>query len=177
MLRLITLLTGILAFAPAPAAARDAEKYFFQPTFGNFQEELDLARKSDRQGVLLFFEMNNCPYCRRMKTEVLNQPQVQDFYRRRFRIFSVNIEGSLPLTDFQGRQTTEKALASDQYRVRATPVFAFFDLDGKMIARYTGATNGAEEFLWLGEYVAEGKYRSETFARFKHTKRLQARAE
>jgi hypothetical protein len=27
--------------------------------------------------------------------------------------------------------------------VRATPVFAFFDLDGKLVARYTGATRDA----------------------------------
>ncbi len=73
-----------------------------------------------------------------MKTTVLNQPEVQDYYREYFRIFSVDIEGDLEITDFQGRTTTQKDFAFKQYKVRATPVLAFFDLDGKLIARHTG---------------------------------------
>jgi thioredoxin-related protein len=177
MLRILPLLFGALTFLPAGAAApRDPGKYFFDETFGNFQEELSLARQDDKKGVLIFFEQEDCPFCHRMKNTVLNQPEVQDYYKKHFHIFSVDIEGDLEITDFQGHSTTQKDFSFKQYRVRATPVFAFFDLDGKLVARHTGPTRGTQEFLWLGEYVADGHYRSESFARFKRDKQQQAGA-
>jgi thioredoxin-related protein len=160
----------------AAATARDPGTYFFQETFGNFQDELAQARQEGKKGVLIFFEQAGCPFCRRMKTTVLNQSGVQDFYRKYFRIFSVDINGDLEITDFQGHPTTQKDFAVGQFRVRATPVIVFFDLDGKPVARYTGATRDAREFLRLGEYVADGYYKSETFAQFERDRQQAPRA-
>ncbi|MDT8388116.1 MAG: thioredoxin family protein [Thiogranum sp.] len=159
---------------PASAAPRDPGEYFFEETFGDFEEELELARDDGKQAVLIFFEMDDCPFCHRMKTTVLNQPEVQDYYRTHFRIFSVDVEGAVEITDFQGRQTTQQEFAFDQHRVRATPVFAFFNLDGELITRYTGPTRNVGEFLWLGEYVVDGHYRTESFASFKRDRSLSA---
>jgi thioredoxin-related protein len=58
--------------------------------------------------------------------------------------------------------------------VRATPVFLFYDLDGNQVARYTGATSGVDEFLWLGEYVVDGGYRDMPFTKYKRNRRQQA---
>jgi thioredoxin-related protein len=171
MLRNFLLAFGVLTCSLAGAAvSRDPGQFFFDQTFGNFQEELDLARQEGKQGVLLFFEQAGCPYCHRMLTTVLNRPDVQDYYKKYFHSFSVDINGDLEITDFQGHPTTQRDFALKQYMVRATPVFAFFNLDGKLIARYTGATRNAQEFLWLGEYVAGGHYRSESFAQFLRSK-------
>jgi len=175
MLRICLLVFGALVFSPAGATApRDPDKYFFDETFGNFQEEVSLARQEGKKAVLIFFQQEDCPFCHRMKTTVLNQPEVQDYYKKYFRIFSVDIEGDLEITDFQGQSTTQKDFSFKEFRVRATPVFAFFDLDGKLIARHTGPTKGVQDFLWLGEYVADGHYRTENFARFKRDKQQQA---
>ena len=76
---------------------------------------------------------------------------------------------------FDGESMTSKQMAEDRYRVRATPVFAFFDLDGRMVARYTGATSGPDEFMWLGEYVADGHYQSTKFTRYKRDKKRESR--
>ncbi|MEZ5541829.1 MAG: thioredoxin family protein [Pseudomonadota bacterium] len=175
-LRIPTLLTGLLflTLARATDTARDPAEYFFQETFGDFREELELARSEGKQGILLFFEQEECPFCHRMKTTVLNRSEVQDYFREHFRIFSVDIEGDLEITDFSGAHTTQKDFAFKQFNVRATPVFAFFDLDGKLIARHTGPTSDAREFLWLGEYVIDGHYRTESFTAFKRERRRQA---
>jgi thioredoxin-related protein len=178
MLRKFALLL-VLLYSPLAAAAttRDSATHFFEQTFGNFQEELAQARKEGKKGVLIFFEQKDCPFCHRMITTVLNQPDVQDYYRKYFRIFSVDIEGDLEITDFQGRTTTQKDFAFKQFRVRATPVFAFVDLDGKVVARFTGPTKNAREFLLLGEYVTGDHYRSETFTQFKRDRQSSAGAE
>ncbi len=153
------------------AAPRDPDTYFFDETFGDFQEELARAREEGKQGILLFFEMDECPFCHRMKETVLNQPAVQDFYKEHFLVFRVDIEGDVEITDFSGEHMPQKDFAFKHNRVRATPVFQFYDLDGQPTARYTGATSGVEEFLWLGDYVAQGIYREMPFSKYKRTRR------
>jgi thioredoxin-related protein len=159
--------------ALAADAPRDPYQYFFNDTFGNYAEELQNARDSGKKGILLFFEMDECPFCHRMKTTVLNQPEVQDYFREHFLCFPVDIEGDVEITDFGGNVTTMKDFAFKQYRVRATPVFAFFDLEGNYLkpARFTGATRDKEEFLLLGRYVVEGAYKEQPFTRYKRAQR------
>jgi len=111
-----------------------------------------------------------------MKTTVLNRAEVQDFYKEHFLIFPVDIEGDVEMVDFEGVSRTEKDFAFREHRVRATPVFAFFDLDGKLVTRYTGATRDADEFLWLGEYVVKGVYQEMTFSRYKRQRSKTARS-
>ncbi|AOU97035.1 thioredoxin [Acidihalobacter yilgarnensis] len=170
------LLAGLLLVTVGVQAAepRDPGKFFFQESFGNFKDELATARQEGKQGVLIFFEQAECPFCHRMKTTVLNQPEIQDYYRKHFLIFTVDIQGSLPVADFQGRETTQKDFAFKEFQVRATPVIAFFNLDGKLITRYTGATSDAQEFMWLGHYVVEGHYKDTPFIRYKREMRRKA---
>jgi thioredoxin-related protein len=166
----IGLLCGLLFSGVSLALeTRDPTTHFFDQGFGDFHEELEHAKTQGKQGILIMFEMDECPFCHRMKETVLNRSDVQDYFKEHFLIFTVDIEGDVEIKDFQGQPTTEKDFAFKQNRVRATPVFAFFDLKGEAIreARFTGASNGPEEFLALGRYVAEGKYREIPFAKYK----------
>lgn len=164
-----------LCFAGAVSAApRDPQQYFFDQTLGDFQDELETARSEGKQGIMIFFEMDDCPFCHRMKETVLNQPDVQDYFKEHFLIFSVDIEGDVAITDFQGNSIKEKDFAFREHRVRATPVLMFFDLEGKQITRYTGATADKQEFMLLGRYVVEGIYKDMPFTKFKREQR-QAR--
>ena len=157
----------LLVSAAATADVRDPGQYFFDQTFGDFSEELQNARDQGKKGILLMFEMDECPFCHRMKTTVLNQSDIQSYFKENFLIFPVDIEGDLEITDFSGNALPQKDFALKEFRVRATPVFAFFDLDGNLVARYTGATSGPEEFRWLGEYVVGGAYKETSFTRYK----------
>lgn len=170
----IFLLLSFGLMSMAHAEQRDPYQHFFQETFGDFQEELELAAEEDKKALLVFFEMDECPFCHRMKKTVLNQAPVQDYYRANFRIISLDIEGDIEVTDFAGNVTTQKDFAFKQHKVRATPVFSFFDLEGQAIARYTGPTSGTEEFLWLGEFVADGHYKTTKFTRYKRAKRKES---
>lgn len=167
----------VLALAAANTALteerlRDPATHFFVEFFGDLNEELETARDEGKKGLLIFFELDDCPFCHRMKRDVLNLPEVQAYFRKNFRPISIDIEGDTELVDFQGNETTQKAFAEKQ-RVRATPVIAFFDLDGKRIARLTGATKDKEEFMLLGRYVAEGHYKNTSFSRFKRAQRAK----
>lgn len=143
---------------------------FFDQNLGDLKAELANAKKEGKKAVLLMFELEDCPFCHRMKRTILNQSEVQDYYRKNFLIFSVDAAGANALTDFNGKETTEKAYALAS-RVRATPVFAFYDLDGNAITRYTGAAKDVNEFLLFGKYVAEGAYKNKemSFPKYKQS--------
>ncbi len=173
LLRLICATLLLLATAVA-AEPRDPGQYFFDTTFGDFAEELENARSEGKQGILLMFEMDECPFCHRMKTTVLNQPEVQDYYKEHFKIFPVDIEGDVEVQDFAGNAIPQKDFALKTHRVRATPVFAFFDLEGNLVARYTGATGDATEFMWLGNYVVQERYKDSTFPVYKRERQTAA---
>ncbi len=161
---------------------RDPYQYFFQQSLGDLTEELEIAREEGKKGVFLFFEMDECPFCHRMKNTVLNQSDVQDQFSRNFHSLAVDIEGDVEIIDFAGEETTQKQFASKN-RVRATPVMAFYDLEGNQVVRYTGATSGSEEFMWLAEYFLDGIYklkgdngRTISFTRYKRLKLKQKQA-
>ena len=170
----ITLLVGAFVQAAAIAGVeRDPYKYFFNETWGDFKEELDNARQQQKKGILIFFEMDECPFCHYMKMNILNKPEVQAFYRENFLNFTVDIEGDVEITNMQGKAIKQKDFAFRENRVRATPVFAFFDLEGNRIFRHTGKTSGVEEFLLMGQYVANGIYKETSFTRYKRNKRKE----
>jgi thioredoxin-related protein len=170
---LSALCLALVLGAAVSADPRDPEQYFFDQTFGDFSEELETAREQGKKGILLMFEMDECPFCHRMKITVLNQPDIQDYFKKHFLIFSVDIEGDIEISDFQGRPTTMKDFSLKQFRVRATPVFQFIDLDGKPVrrGRYTGATKDAAEFMQLGKFIVEDAWKDTSFSRYKRQAR------
>jgi thioredoxin-related protein len=177
MMRVFTFFSLLVTLLlPAHALQlRDAESHFFDESFGDLQEELETAKEQGKKAILIMFEMDECPFCKRMKAKVLNRDDIQDYFREHFLILTMDVEGDLEITDFQGEATTQKEFALKQYRVRATPVFQFVDLDGKPIkkARYTGATSDADEFMLLGKYVVDEHYKETSFVRYKRQMKQQ----
>ncbi len=168
---LVFLFGAVCSNVVVAEAPRDPYLHFFNETFGDFSEELQTARDEGKKGVLLFFEMDECPFCHYMKGNVLNQVAVQEYYRKNFLLFAVDIEGDVEIVDFNGEHMSQKDFAFKKNRVRATPVIAFYDLSGERIHRHTGKTSGVKEFMLMGEYVAEGHYEKLSFTRYKRDKK------
>jgi thioredoxin-related protein len=164
------LLFAILAlFATTVRAVetRDPGQYFFNQTFGDLQDEATTARQEGKTGVLVMFEKADCPWCAKMRATVLNQVPIQNYFRKHFIILQIDVDGSEPLTDFHGRSMEQKDFALKHNRIRATPAFVFFDTHGKELAKYTGTTRNAQEFMWLGQFVVNGIYKKQNFTIYK----------
>jgi thioredoxin-related protein len=97
---------------------------------------------------------------------VFNRKDVQDYYGQQFVSLTIDIHGSVPLRDFSGRESTEKAYAQSS-KVRATPTFVFYDLSANEAVRIVGPLQTPDEFLLLGQFVASGAYRTRSFAQYK----------
>ncbi len=175
--QITTIFVFLISFISMSLAAnvnvRDPYKYFFNETWGDLPEELQKAKESGKKGILIFFEMDECPFCHYMKKNVLNQPKVQDFYRKHFLNFVIDIEGDVEMVNLKGQTVKQKDFAKKN-RIRATPVIAYYNLDGKMIYRHTGKTSGVDEFMWLGEYIANAIYKKGIrFSKYKRQKRAE----
>lgn len=160
----------LLAITGSAAAVewRDPNTHFFSQSFGDLTEELQNAKNGGKKAILIMFEMDECPFCHRMRQTVLSRPDVQAYFREHFLMLHIDIEGDVELTDFKGKSTTQKAFSVEN-RVRATPVFQFYDLEGNPIryGRYTGATRDWQEFMLLGRFIAEGANTATSFTRYK----------
>lgn len=144
---------------------------FFDLSFGDFEEELTSAREDGKHGIFVFFENDDCPFCKRMRETILIESDVIKYFRQNFKTYHFDIEGGSSVVDFDGTEyATGKEMAEKKYRVRATPVMIIFNLEGKPVARYTGATSSKEEFIMFGEFVVSGNYKKMKFTRYKRSK-------
>ncbi len=173
-------LTGLASLAYATSDSnesvpRDPYKFFFNESWGDLQEELTTAKEQGKHGIFIFFEQDECPFCHYVKKNILNQKIVQEYFRTNFLNFPMDIEGDLEIKNMQGNSMRQKDFAFKEHRVRATPVLAFFDLDGRRVFRYTGKPSGVDEFLLMGEFVKNKIYNKMSFTRYKRSQRNKPR--
>ena len=164
--RLAARLLAVLLLLGAAAAARaDAWEGFFAPFLGDLRGELAEAKASGRKGVVVMYHFDDCPYCQRMKKEVLARRDVQDWYGREFVVLGIDTRGAQPITGIDGtvRPENEHARAMG---VRSTPTFDFLALDGERLYRHVGGLYDPAEFLLLGHYVADGAHRTQSFTAY-----------
>jgi thioredoxin-related protein len=161
----LALLVGMVSLLSAPVWAQADN--FFDESFGNYQEELEVAREEGKIGIFVFFHMEECPFCHRMRSTIMTEPDVIELFKTHFMTFQHDIEGSHQVTDFDGTVATAQEVAEKTYRVRATPVMMIFDLQGRPVLKYTGPTRTKEEFKLLANYVIEGAYKEMPFTKYK----------
>lgn len=168
-LRALALLAALL-MPSLPAHARDAMDHFFQPFLGDLQAELAEAKRAGKKGVMVMYHFEDCPPCQWMKANILSREDVQAHYRERFILLPLDTLGALPITDFQGREWTEKAFAR-AVPIKGTPTFIFYGLDGKPLAKHVGRIREPEDFMLLADYVVSDSYRNMGFAQYRLSKR------
>ena len=167
---LATMMLGLSLLGSAlllPTANADG---FWDDSFFDMPADLKQAKADGKTGVFLFFQMADCPFCHRMETTVFTDPDVMAFMKKHFVTASIDIEGDVMMTDFQGKSISQKDFAFKQFRVRATPVMAFIDTDGKVATLFTGPTRSAQEFLTLAKFVTSGAYKEPGMNFFKYRK-------
>jgi thioredoxin-related protein len=169
LLWLVLCATFVLPF-PTRAAGPEAADKFFAPILGDLRAELADAKSTGRLGIVAMFHFDDCPYCQRMKANVLSRADVQTFYAKRFVAVPIDTRGDTEITDFSGKAWKEKDFARS-VPIVGTPTFVFYGLDGKPVARHVGEIRDPKEFILLGEYVASDAWRKQSFKAF-----LSARA-
>ena len=162
----LLLALGLALLGAASAETRDADTHFFHPFLGDLRDEFAQARASGRKGLLVMYHFDDCPACQRMRREVLNQPEVQDWFGRAFIVLPIDIRGAQPITDLNGK-TQSEADYGRAMMIRGTPTFDFYALDGTRRYRHVGGLFAPEDFLLLGQFIVSGAYQERTFKDFR----------
>ena len=164
----MTAVARLFVFLFLCTAAQAAEPWeaFFDPFLGDLKSELADAGTAGKRGVVIMYHFEECPYCRRMKQEVLGRPEVQRQFRKDFTVIAIDTRGAQPVTGVDGTVLPENRYARS-VGVRATPTFDFYAPDGQRLYRHVGGIFDAHEFALLERYVASGAFRSQSFAQFK----------
>jgi thioredoxin-related protein len=172
---LITGIAALSASGPARAAAVLTDDGLYrQPWF--LDSFLELA--DDLQGAAsvgkrfaIAWELRGCPYCKETHLVNFAKPEIENYIKNNFEILQLNIVGSRKVTDFDGSEISEKALAA-KYGVRFTPTFQFFPdsatglaekpPEKREVARAPGYLR-PEDFLALFRFVREKGYETKSF--------------
>jgi thioredoxin-related protein len=126
------LLALLVAFT---AHAQELPAWFSQSLLILPEEIADAARASKR--VVLYFEQDGCPYCKRMAEVSFRDPRIAGRMQERFVPIAINIWGDREVTAPDGKTLTEKQLAA-RLKIQFTPTLIFFDEKGGVALRVNG---------------------------------------
>src|ERR1700680_3788954 len=146
---------------------------WFLESFLELDDDLEAAHKQGKRFVILW-ELKGCPYCKETHFVNFAQSRIADYIKANFDVLQLNIIGSRKVTDFDGRELSEKEWAA-KYGVRFTPTFQFFPEragplktlapDKREVTRAPGYMR-PDDFLAMFRYVREKAYESKSFLDF-----------
>ena len=146
---------------------------WFLQSFLDLKEDLQESADAGKRLVILW-EQKGCPYCKEMHQVNFVDPAIRKYIRANFVVLQLDIWGARPVTDFDGKEMSEKALAR-RYGVRYTPTIQFLPAtvgatEGKTgkaleVARMPGYLKPAP-FLIMFRYVREKAYEKTKFRKY-----------
>ncbi|MEM7425939.1 MAG: thioredoxin family protein [Pseudomonadota bacterium] len=178
----LTTLSPVTAWAAGggdePAVDDDGiytQDWFNHSSFLVLSEDIEEAAAEGKRMAILF-EQRGCPYCRELHRVNLAKPEIRDYIKSNFTVLQLNIWGSKAVTDFDGEELEERALAK-KWRVHYTPTIVFLNSKpGETVAKTEVVRMPGYfkpfHFVTMFEYVKEEAYKDQQFQRF-----LQARFE
>ena len=165
-------ITAVLFVFAFLFALPNVEVPFVKLSFLNLKEDLEEAKEEGKY-LFIMFHQEGCPFCDKMYRVTFQDPKVKDYFTKHFYMVLIDIKGSNPVVDFDGKEMTEKEF-SHKHRVRATPVFLFVDHEGKQILKMVGYIP-PKDWLLIGRYIIEGHYKDKSFYKFLREERKKQR--
>jgi len=139
---------------------------WFKDSFLEIQDDVDEATEADKH-LILFFQLNGCPYCDRMLTESFRAEPLTSYIQEHFDTIAINVGGDREIVFNEEITVIEKELA-ELLKVRATPAILFLDSDNQTVVRVNGYRS-PERFEQVLHFVSEKAYLQGTLADYLDT--------
>jgi thioredoxin-related protein len=143
---------------------------WFLESFLELPDDLQGATNVGKRFAIMW-ELRGCPYCKETHLVNFARPDIEAYIKANFDILQLNIIGSRKVTDFDGTEISEKALAA-KYGIRFTPTFQFFPdspaglaakpPEQREVVRAPGYLR-PDDFLALFRFVREKGYETKSF--------------
>ena len=152
---------------------------WFLESFLELADDLTAASENKKRFAVMW-ELRGCPYCRETHLVNFARPDIEGYVKANFEVLQLNIIGQRKVTDFDGKEISEKALAA-KYGVRFTPTFQFFpesaaglaekEPEKREVARAPGYLR-PDDFLALFRFVREKGYETRSFRDYLRAARM-----
>ena len=140
---------------------------WFKDSFLEIVDDVDDASDAGKH-VLLFFELEGCPYCDRMLEESFEAEPLSSYIQANFDTVAINVKGDREIAFNEEISVTEKELG-EILKVYSTPALLFLNADNKTIVRVNGY-RAPERFRQVLEFVATRSYQTTTLADYLQAK-------
>lgn len=146
---------------------------WFVESFLDLAEDLENARTAGKRFAVMW-ELRGCPYCKETHLVNFARPDITEYVKSNFDILQLNLIGARKVTDFDGKELTEKQFAA-KYGIRFTPTIQFFPeqaaalkdkpADKREVARIPGYLR-PDDFLAMFRFVREKAYETQSFREY-----------
>jgi thioredoxin-related protein len=146
---------------------------WFKDSFLEIAEDVEEATESGKH-VLLFFHLNNCPYCSITVNEQFQKEPLKSFMQEHFDSIEINIKGDREIALSEDVSLTERELAK-YLKIRGTPNILLLNSDNKVVLRLAGyrslpalqqAFNFVQQKAYLDTSFAEFKRRNMQYGKY-----------
>ncbi len=147
-LPILLLCSSLTAYAAEPAATPTQleaglvnpgaidKPAWFKESFLDLRDDIKDATAANKRTVLYFYQ-DGCPYCTKLIQENFSKEDITAKTQKNFDVIAINMWGDRNVTDIDGKETTEKAFATE-LKVQYTPTLLFLDETGTVVLRVNG---------------------------------------
>ncbi len=115
----------------------------------DLQALAEQARQSNRK-ILLLVSLEDCPWCEKLKEEVLNPMRKAGDFADRLIIAEIGMDAGEMLRDFDG-QSIDGSVWASKRKIFTSPTLLFLDADGKETVKRILGYNSADLFPYYLE--------------------------
>ena len=137
---------------------------WFKDSFLEIASDVEEANESGRH-VLLFFHLNECPYCATTVNEQFQQEPLRSFMQEHFDSIEINVRGDREIAMTEDVVTTERVLA-DYLNIQGTPTIILLNSKNQVVLRLAGyrSTRALQQAF---NYVQQMAYLKTSFSDYK----------
>lgn len=153
------LLFAILLCSNSAFAAKGVNVVYpswFKNSFYDLKGDLQEARDGGKKGIMLFFSMKTCSYCKAIIETTFQQADIVKRLRSNYDVIGLEIFSDTEVVNINGQTFWAKDFAV-QEKAKFTPTMIFYDLKGKKQLRLVGYQS-AKKFRVALDYLDSGQY-------------------
>ena len=161
--------------AQASGKVTGGQKYdipdWFKLSFLDIKDDVRVAKKANHH-TLLFFHLDECPYCARLLDENFRYGENKVFIQKHFDAIAINIRGRRNVNWLDGSSLDERQLTA-KIGIYATPTLVFLDGSGKVVFRMNGYRT-VQAFRHVLHYVHDQEYKRQDILSYikKHDQKI-----
>ncbi len=157
-------LTGNIQFDDLPLKEALELPDWFDLSFLDLNDSLQEAIDNGKRGLIIYFGRKDCPYCKYQLEGNWGDPAIVKYTQQYFNVIAIDVRGDRIVTDFNGRQWSEKEYATRR-KTNFTPSLLFFNSSGQLALKLPGY-RPKYQFRASLEYVADAHYNKESFREY-----------